>query len=815
MAINTMIEESGPESVPTADMDDWGNELVPPEGHEKVGVRVFEILEEILADKEGRDLPRKWTRNYELTRNKHWKRKSTQKVSLVSANLVFKHRQRTVNLLTDNNPTFNVRKYGRVGENTDVYSSLLHTCEFWWGDTEQQHVFELSVTNGETYGCTIEKVRFNSELEHGLGEVETELVDPFYFGIYPVDTIDNQKGLANLHFYPMTVRDARRMWPEYAEEIKSDTDVLDELGDDREQIAAGRKSDGWVSSISNVLRNFISNAERTEDEGGDKTLIVEAWVKDYTMVEEMVPIIEPVLDHRGTPILNPDTGEPEVEQTGTEIREYPKYPGHIRCIWVCNGGRLVLEDRPNPSINPDIPLELAAETYLFDKFPFSLTQSVSDTTDPWGVSDIDQLDTLQMEINKAMSQFTMVKDKAARLKLINPKNSGVENSEFDNAPGIINPANDVVAQAIRYVEPPTMPVDIANGLQMFKELFFMVAGSFELEGAQEPGKEVIAYKAIAALIEQASTMLKGKIRNYSKMVRERGRMYLSHVMNWYTEDRWITYEEDGEDVSVPVNGRDLIAPAKLIVVSGSTMPISKVQEREEALALFQMGAIDLEELHKKLEWPDRKSLLRRMELGPIGQFVEKLVALGLPEPFAQYFMQIAQMEPKDLKKGLEKGEIPTISALLQAFLQSGGMAAEPPNPKEEAEIQETMAKVQLLVAQAALTQEQINSERVQQEVSKAGVGFDEKKLRIEEAETLQGIKHDIEQLQLDWQQFLISTRADMQKERIKGEAAKEKAKQTGSNQASNKSASKVTSSRKKRGSGAPREKGLKSNNKKK
>jgi hypothetical protein len=267
------------------------DQLLPPEGDEAVGHRVFEILDDILGDKEARGLPRKWTRNYELSRNRHWKRKSHRKVSLVSANLLYTHRTRVVNLLTDNNPTFNIRRVGRAGEDRDVYQSLLHTCEFWWSDTEQQHVFEKSVTNGETYGVTIEKVRFNPELEHGFGEVETELVDPFYFGMYPVLSMDNQKAMANLHYYPMAVREARRLWPHMAEHIQSDEDILNELGDDREEQAEGRAKGGFLGTVSSVIKHFKADAD---NQNGDEpqTLIVEAWVKDYTMERTVEPIIE-------------------------------------------------------------------------------------------------------------------------------------------------------------------------------------------------------------------------------------------------------------------------------------------------------------------------------------------------------------------------------------------------------------------------------------------------------------------------------------------------------------------------------------------
>jgi hypothetical protein len=168
-------------------------ELFPEHGNSKVGYKVFIILAEIIQDKTNLGLPAKWNRNYELSRNKHWAQTSS-KISLMTANLLFTHRQRTVNMLTDNNPTFNIVKRGNPDEVQDesVYDNLLHIAEFWWGDTEQQAILEQSVINGETYGCAIEKVIFNPDLEFNLGEVETEIVDSYHFGFYPVKSKDIQ-----------------------------------------------------------------------------------------------------------------------------------------------------------------------------------------------------------------------------------------------------------------------------------------------------------------------------------------------------------------------------------------------------------------------------------------------------------------------------------------------------------------------------------------------------------------------------------------------------------------------------------------------
>lgn len=676
-------------------------ELLPAEGHANLGYKIFEILGEILQAKNDLGLPAKWNRFYELGRNKHWKQDSA-KATLVTANLLHTHRQRTVNMLTDNNPTFNVRQTGEMEPGTEeTPDKLLRTAEFWWSDQEQQSVLEESVINGETYGVTIEKVPFNPDLESGLGEVETLVVDPFYFGLYPVKTMQVQKAEACLHYWPMSVREARRMWPEHAEDIQSDNEVLKELGDERiANIQGGSQAKkGYFGTIAGLIKNMLNTSNSGSGES-DQLLVVECWAKDFT---------------------KDDAGN-------------LKYPGAIRCVQTCNAGKIVLSDRPNPSINPELPPEQASKTYLWDKFPFSKTMSVTDTTNPWGMSDFEQLEALNIEVDKTISQMTLIKDKVSRIKVINPKDSGVSNEHFTNVPGIINPSSALVAQGIRYLDMPQMPMDLPNVLNIYKELFFLVAGSFDMDMAKDQASNVIAYKAIAALLERAATMLKGKIRNYSKMIRERGRMYLSHVMNWYTEDRWISYEKNGDETSIPIRGSELIVPARLNVISGSTMPVSRIQEREEALTLFQQGAIDAEALLEKIDWPDRKKLMERLRLGPLGNLIQKLEKMGAPPAMLEAIQEIGQMDPKDFDSGLEKGEIPMFAQLLQPPEQQG------PNPMENAELGKADAEIRKVDAEIALIQEKVNTEKVDQSVRIAGVEFDKEKLAIERAKLISDIK---------------------------------------------------------------------------
>lgn len=705
-------------------------ELFPEHGDSKVGYKVFTILAEIIQDKNNLGLPAKWNRNYELSRNKHWAQTS-DKISLMTANLLFTHRQRTVNMLTDNNPTFNIVKRGNPDEiqNEDVYDDLLHIAEFWWGDTEQQSVLERSVQNGETYGCTIEKVIFNPDLEFNLGEVETEIVDPYHFGFYPVKSKDTQKAEANLHYWPMSIREAKRRWPEFADDITSDDEFLKELGDTRREVTANTKGQpkGYFSTFGGIVKNMLNLSGDSKVEGAE-LLICECWTKDYTTGEDGMPL----------------------------------YKGNIRVITTCNGGKIVLEDRSNPSISETLEDEQAQKTYLYDKFPFTLTQSIMDTSLPWGVCDYEQLENLQIEVNKTLTQFTMFKDEVAGFKFINPITSGVSNSEITNRTGILNPSNDQAAMGLKYIDPPKMPAELVTALNLYKEMFFLISGSFELEAAQTPGKEVIAYKAIAALIEHASNMLKGKDSNYGRMARERGRMFLSHVMNFYTEDRWIPVESDGIEEQRAINGRSLLVPAKLMVVSGSTLLKSKVVQREEALALFDKGAIDAEELLKKIDWSDWKQVVKRMQAGPFNELFEKLSGIGVPPEIIEVFQELSQMDMKDFEKDAEKGEVPSFMSMVQSL--QGEESPEDPMQSAEldktnAEIQAKMADVEKTMTEIKLIEAKIQSEYVEQSVKQAGVEFDRRKLEHEKAQALITLEENEARREID----MLKIKADIQK----------------------------------------------------
>lgn len=712
------------------------NSLIPPENDPKAGLAIFELLHKVIKDKEDIGVHDRIKRNHELKMGKHWKSDSGE-VPLVVANMLWNHMNKNVNLLTDNNPIFNVAKIGEIeGKEEDNLDIIQRTAEHWWNEHEQQAVFEDTVNYGEEYGVTIEYTKFNRHLEES-GEVETLNIDPLYFGFYPPE-LKNPRDLnkcdAVFYFYPMSVREVKRRWKSTGQKVKPDSDFLDELDDDRREISQAHDSEskffGALITLASEIKQMLS-FKFGVDGKEEETLVVECWCKDYS------------------------DGEPweEDDENGNKVQKNkPKYPGYIRRVITCNGGKVVLSDDPNPSINPTLieeNFDQAQKSYLWDKYPFYMRNSVRDTSSAWGQSDMEQLDKLMMEFNKALSQLVLTKDRKARSKIINPLTSGVDNSEFTNLAGIINPSNATEAAAIRYLTFDGDMRDFIQAMELFKDIFYTVAGTFELDQAQSPGRNVIAYKAIAALIEQASTMRKNKIRAYSAMIRIRGRAYISLGQNWYTEERWITYKKDGASEAQMITRDNLFVPAKLTVVTGSTMPVSKVQKREEAIVLYEKGVIDQEALLEDLDWTNRKEILMRMKAGPFGVLGARLHDLQMPDGLVEYITQLGMMDDKDFRRAKEKGELIPFPMIFERLMaEAQGQQVE--NPELDMKQQETRAKAlesskkaEKIDAEITLINAKVKTEEVERYVKLRGVDFDEEELKIRRQELLNKLAEQI------------------------------------------------------------------------
>jgi hypothetical protein len=212
------------------------------------------------------------------------------------------------------------------------------------------------------------------------------------------------------------------------------------------------------------------------------------------------------------------------------------------------------------------------------------------------------------------------------------------------------------------------------------------------------------------------------------------------VMNFYTEERWITYKDkDGKEASKPIVGASLRMPAKLTVVSGSTLPVSRIQQREEAITMFKEGAIDQTELLDKMDWSDRNEIIKRMQAGPLGQLLEKLVSTGMPPQIGEYAKFVAGAEPKDIEKAMKEGQLPPFMDFLKQLL-SGQQPDQGAAAAQQVELRKLQADVEKAVAERDLLIEKALTEKVDQQVKLAGVAFDDQTLQMQRAKMVADIE---------------------------------------------------------------------------
>lgn len=624
---------------------------LPPEGSKDLGEFLWKKFRICKQEKDRLNLHPKWMRNYELKRGRHFKT-TNSKWPLVPINIFYIAVSRTKAHLTDSKPRFEIVAHDK---NAQEQAPIMNAAASnWWKRTMQLKKHADSIDNGETYGTSIEKMVFNPSLEGGKGDIETVVNDPFKIFPWP-GVRDIQKMPYFCEIEVMELENIKRTWPETGKNVKPDmqfsTSTL--IGKDRELVKAGTLHN-FRATEGNLPNNFAPSGGKVSELGINRAMIVEVWIKDFTMIKETTEQSVVLQDTDfNSPTFGEDyeTGETETVPTGNEV---PKYPGFIRVVHLANEGKIVLDDVPNPSINPAQPPEQTENSYLYDKIPYLKTDSNTDTSNFWAFSVIEQIEILGKEINKKISQIASYIDKTVRPTLIMPLTAGIEQHKISNLSGQVwFPTNHIVSQFIRYMDMPSLPSDFYAYIQLLLTLVDNITGIQDVTEGRKP-KGISAASAIIALQEKAQTMFREKIRSYDMALEEKGRMWISLSQNWYTEERKIrlsgrAMEEMGQFGDF--RGSEMQGEYTFEVVPGSTLPKSLFVRLEQSTQLFNAGAIDQRALLEAHDIPNIDEIIARMQQGPLGELLERLQIMGVvDDQTLQIIQQIGSLEEKDFNK---------------------------------------------------------------------------------------------------------------------------------------------------------------------
>ena len=600
---------------------------LPPEGDKEVGTFFYKLFEDAYRERLRLNLEDRWFENHRLFRGSkggiNSKTDARDSISTQSnrhkfpINLFFANVQRTVANITARTPVAEVVVLDGNEDGSDL--TLSAKIKLWWNETEQGITLARSTQNSEIYGITIEKAVYN------LIKKRTDIIvlDPYAFLPAPGYYEDLNDCPYVIHMYPDAVESIEAMFG--VEGVQAD-DVYSILGENREDNRP--IPSGMQFGSQNYPGNYSSNYQSTINDKNrqPRALVIEIWCKDNSTRKEIVnkPIVDPL---SGQQLLD-EYGNPQMMQ---EEIETPVYPGGIRVITLTNRGNVVLDDKKNPNINLELPIELYSQTYLYDKYPLYKTNSYEDTTSLWGFSSAEQTGDIMNIISETLSRVAFYLARVATPILIIPRDTGITKQMITNKPGlIIQPASTAVSSGIRFLQIPNLPSNYFDILEVYTKYFDRISQIEDADRGAVPDR-VVSGAAIQSLQERGAVLIRAKIRGVDIIVRERGRCAISFYQNFGIDMESLSVQGETQTLrGIELAGRKY----NFVVESGSTVAKTSFQVQEQAMLLYDKGVIDRIALLETLNFPKWREIVERVGEGQLSQALSILIEAGMPEQMA-------------------------------------------------------------------------------------------------------------------------------------------------------------------------------------
>jgi len=658
-------------------LEDWTLTEMPPEGDDDVGPFFWSLYEAALAEQQRLKVRETAIDNHALYRGL---RERQDKKAFTPINLFFSNVERTVANITAKNPSAEVVDLdGSRDEDEDLMTARLKS---WWKETRQRWKHKDSSRNMEIYGYTPEKPywdKANSRPDIAVMDLFAVVPAP---GVWR-DWSTDPPYICLLHADYVSEIEAF-----YGVDGVASDETYDILGEKRDEHSP-KITSGTVKGSKNAYGNYADVMhpkiqETTKAKHFDKGLVIELWVRGATgTVTEEIPVI----DDTGSMIIDLNTGETLMESVKT-----PKYRDGIRKITLCraehkskdgNEGVLVLDDRPNPNINPHLETELAKTTYPWGRFPCYKADSYRDTTTSYGFSAAEQVGDLLFKIEEIFTRLYAYARQALSPALIIEKYCGITRQMIESQqhkPRLVLMPTKPGAD-IRYLETPNLPATFFKVLELFMMMFDRIYQIQDADRGDAPSG-VIAASAIVALQERNAVLMQSKIDSSDSLCSERGMWAIGLWQNFGVRQEQVDVdapktmevmdEVTGEVVEVEApqpmfRGVDY-AGRKLsyAVEAGSTVPKTSLQIEEQVKWLASLRLIDLRTILETLNFPNWKRIVERNGESQLDMALNVLIQAGLGQEEAiqlkQWLMQ-PQGGPGDT---------------------GGGGAAQPGTPREQA-----------------------------------------------------------------------------------------------------------------------------------
>ena len=562
-----------------------GEKLIPEEQGEtqaKLAEQVLHAYKEAKAYRSTYD--RQWDRWYRLYSGQHWDGPRPEWRSTPVVNFIFSTIETILPIMTDNNPQINVvPKNSASGPTASIMGTIM---EKLWVDNDMDIKLPETIKNALKYGTGIQKVWWNSKLADGLGNVAVSVVDPRHF--YPSPGAKSVEDAAYVVFAANVPLDTvLRDFPEAKGKIKGGIwdEALTVTKNIVTQQASGNTPLGPTSNTAGT--DVTNNAGRLDGKDG-----VMDRVKLCTFVEWW---------HRD-----------DSDQTWVTI--------------MANG--ILLKHDKNP--------------FSHNKFPFVRYVDYQIPSMFWGMGEIQQLEKLQENINQRRAQITDILRLTANPPFVADADSGVNPKAMTNRPAVIIYKNR--GSEVRWLTPPQLPAALFELQDLDKKDFDAISGVLDVTQGRRP-VGIEAASAISELQEAAQTRIRFKVRLMEAALRQLGKLMLSLVQQFYTEERTVRVQgrQTGQAEFVTINQAQLdpatqeetkindvtVGEYDIEIGVGSTLPVNKTRRADQMIELYQLGVVDRRAVLENVGLPPEEfeQIIARMEQQ---EQAEMMMAQGMP-----------------------------------------------------------------------------------------------------------------------------------------------------------------------------------------
>lgn len=618
----------------------WDLTNVPPIGDPDVADFAAMLFDIARAEKERLGKPQTFRSNYALYRGQPTGQQSARRGYRPSGrtrmplNFYFANVERTVSSITARNPTGQVVDIDGMDE--DAEQAVSQRLRKWWQDTGQQKKTRQTARLMEIYGITVEKPCWDKVLD----QADIQITDAFSFFPAPGnwDKIDEEAPYVCFAYLDYVAK-LEAMF--HVQGIASE-DSYDLLGSQREDFKPagygfGQTIGNYADAVTVDQRGTMANEKPVQ-----RCLAIEVWIRDNREIEETVKRV--VTDEAGNPVVS-ETGN-VVEEMETIKRKV--CPDGIRKITIAKSktatrgsGYMLLDDCPNPNINPELPIDLAANTYPWGRLPCYHANSYRDEISIWGFSASEQVGDLIQSINHVFSKMVAYVVNVMAPPLIIQKNCGITREMIESTvekSGRLILMPTTPNARMEFMKIPDLPRTFSQVVDLMIRFFDRI---YQIEDADRgvAPSGVIAASAIVALQERNQLVMQNKVAAIDSIVEQRSRWAIGLMQN---------FGPSGETVEIAGETFPFYGPAfagrklSYVVEAGSTTPKTSLQREEQAVNLYKLKAIGQQGLLEAIQWPNWKEEIERTSESQLDQALNILIQAGLPKDTAielrQYLM---------------------------------------------------------------------------------------------------------------------------------------------------------------------------------